>query len=431
MKKWLSLILVLCMMLPLAAFGEAADKAQLVEITFTPGTLPEGAEDAQSVFEQAMKTLGINIFSQEEDEYGKVDLLLNGESVLSFATLMKDGNFNLVSELFGAKPLAFTEAELTALLEEAMSTDGTPMSAAMKDQMLASIKVMFGGTVEGTDFEDEMEAMMEQMLPALMQLMDTLSAYAEKAETVQGDFVVTDTIKGTQAAAIRLNHDDLCDIVTKIGESMGTVDFFKKQIEAQADGQTYEDIFAEAVKEIPESAQAEINVIMDANEEVLAVNLLMKDDDSDVAVVVIPDMDNEQFVIQMIMDGDEKVEMTFKVSDDTVNIRIESLMLDSDSVWESEGSFGMDITVKEEADTTEVVFAFNYEDKMIFALNIKVSEVDKVALPDVQGAVHPTAISEDELNTLMQEYLQNGMMLLQTAFTKLPSELQDLLGNMM
>jgi hypothetical protein len=429
MKKWLSLILVLCMMLPMVAMGETAAKAQLTEVTFTPGTLPAGAEEMQSVFGQIMDVLGISVLSQPEDDYNKVDLLLGGQSAVSFATYLKDGNLNVLSEIFGDKPMAFTEEEMTTLLSDVMSSDGTPMGDAMKDQMLAGVKVLFGGDISGTGFEAEIEAMVEQLFPAVMKAAEDLTPYLEKAEMVEGDFVVSDTVKGTQAAVIRLNAADLRDITKKFGESLGTVEFFKKQLEAQENGKSLEDIFAEAEKEIPESTQAECSVIMDAEGEVLCISLLVKTDDSDFDLSVIPDMAEEKFVVQAIMDGKEKVAMTFGIDGDTLHIKVESFILND--AWQSEGSFGMDITVKEEGTTTEVTMAFLYEDAMILTVNVKTSEVEKAALPDVSGAVHMAALSAEESEAIGQEYMQNAMVVLQNAVMKLPADLQSMLFTLM
>lgn len=401
MKKWLSFFLALCLLVPVLALSEAApDEATLVEITLTPGELPAGMEQMQSVYTDLMNALGLSILAQ--DSYGKFDLLLSGESVLSFETLMKEGSVYALSQLFGDKAIVFSAEDLS---KAASSVTETVNLGPITPEMIT---------------------------PVLTDMIMVLQGYLAKGELQEGEFAITETVTAAKATTWRLNADDMADILAQLGQSIAKQEALKAALEASVTGgQSFEDMWAEATKNVPEDFILNLSIAMDANDEPVYVYMESQANSDIIAAEIAIDSPNQQIVLQVQENTDNLFVMVLGLADETGTIDLGFFTPDANGQWQPDLTLGFALTVQEAADQTNATLAMSVNDKHLFTLNVKEQKVSAAALPSVEGAVNVLAMSEEEQGAFLQSVIENATKLLEGSVEKLPASLQSLLSGLM
>ncbi len=405
MKKWLSLLLVLCLMLPALALGETkAPEASLVEITFAPGTLPEDIAEIQPMYTEILGALGFNLLIQED--YGKADLMISGESLLSFEALLKDESVYILSALLGDKAVFFTKDELTQLA-----------SSAAPAASLSS----------GMDISPE------ALIPVLTEVMSIFQEYLQKGQVQACEVALTDTITGTQAMVIALGYDEFTDIFTRLGQSIGKVEELKKAVESNdKEGRDFDALLAQALEEIPQDIAVELSAIMDDQGNLVCIAVDGATADNTLSLMAIINEADEQVILQGVKNEKEQFLVSvFGSDDDTVSIYISTQTMGEDGQWAQNLDLRFDITIKEENDQLNGAIAISMGDKKLITINAKHTKVAAQALPAVDGAIQVMALSQEETASFTQGIITNALTILQASFEKLPASLQALISSTM
>ena len=113
LKRCLSVLLTLCLLLPALALGERdlsifqealdARRAIRMDIGFEPGSQPVFDSETQQLFEDALNTLGFSLFYQNVDEafYTGLSLTFDKWTALTLSMLADEKEMTLFSNGFG------------------------------------------------------------------------------------------------------------------------------------------------------------------------------------------------------------------------------------------------------------------------------------------------------------------------------------------
>lgn len=147
MKRILAMVVALCMLMPIMAFGEATQdvwdgKAMVTEVSFVPGTLPEGNESMQAVYTDLLGALSFRTVTQLADEscFQNLEMLISGERILGLDAFLAGETIGIVSELLGDKPVAVTKDELLKLVSDAATA--AEDTRAQKEAALAQLALL-------------------------------------------------------------------------------------------------------------------------------------------------------------------------------------------------------------------------------------------------------------------------------------------------
>ena len=487
MKKILSIIVALCLLLPMGALGEAAanpfltafseGKALVTEVSFTPGTLPGDLAAFQAMYADLLKALGFKTVVQnaQDAQYQNFDLLLSGESVLSLGTLLKDGKLNVLSELLGDKTLAFTKDELISLLTQSTADmTGAENEEAAKAQIASVVGVLFGESSAAASAMD-MDKLQAELALLGMDIAQIVMPYMQKATVTQGEFTREGADKGVSLIEMTLNGQDIRDLLEKIGKALQKSETLMNYINQSlaASGERFEETWESMVKEYPDNAGLTISVALDQDGGLAYMVETVQDGDKAVGEIVITKFtkaktteytvtvnslddgesetefvlaaavanDQSQADIEMQIEDDALVRIKIKAdaaegkADKKLDLKIEVYEINEDASLKQllvpQVNFGISIVYSETDSQIRTDVTFLWEDKAIVTLNVKYYITDAVALPDTANAVHMAQLSQEELGALFTEVAVNAQTVLQNAMTKLPESVLTLISSLM
>lgn len=487
MKKILSIIVALCLLLPMGALGEAAvnpfltalseGKALVTEVSFTPGTLPGDLAAFQAMYADLLKALGFKSIVQnaQDAQYQNFDLLLSGESVLSLGTLLKDGKLNVLSELLGDKTLAFTKDELIDLLTQSTADMGGPEAEKeLKAQIASAVGMLFGESSAAASAVD-MDKLQAELAQLGMDIAQIVMPYMEKATVTQGEFTREGADKGATLIEMTLNGQDIRDFMDKTGKALQKSETLMSYINQSlaASGESFEENWESVVKEYPDDAGLTIQIALDKDGGLAYIVETVQDGDKAVGEIVITKLtkaktteytvtvnslddgkaetefvlaasvanDQSQADIEMQIEDDALIRIKIKAdaaegkADKKLDLKVEVYEINEDASLKQllvpQVNFGISIVYSETDSQTRTDVTFLWEDKAIVTLNVKYHITDAVAVPDTANAVHMAQLSQEELGALFAEVSINAQTVLQNAMIKLPESVLTLIGSLM
>ncbi len=165
MKKLLSLVLAMLMLvLPLAVQAEEG-RAACVEITFVPGTLGEalGLGELTPAVNDLLNALGIRVYGQQNKggAQGGVEVVLQDTSVLTLDASVNGEGMYMASNFLGEDTLAFSKDEIIAVLDataaSAAEQGATEADLAQFNEMKEAIPAFFEAASDPKTWEMEVD----------------------------------------------------------------------------------------------------------------------------------------------------------------------------------------------------------------------------------------------------------------------------------
>ena len=338
MKKLLSLVLAMLMLvLPLAVQAEEG-RAACVEITFVPGTLGEALDlgELAPAVNDLLNALGIRFYGQQNKDgaQGGLEVVLQGNPVLTLDAAANGEGAYVASNFLGEDTLAFSKDEIIAVLDAAAASaaeeGATEADLAQINEMKEAIPQFFETISDPKAWEMEIDEdefeLDEDDFPKTIAFITPVMERATVREATEAD-QREDCDKMKTIVEITMTGKEMGEFMNVFMQEMSATKFGKSFEQGlMSSGMTMDDMLKEMnatfelIDEIPMTigldAEDELTLLdskmhFKANEETNATEL-----DEEILVVRKTDGDVENVTVTVEAKGDgSTVLVTVNVAD--------------------------------------------------------------------------------------------------------------------
>ncbi len=461
----------------LAAKYLAQGQEAVCTISMTPGdallTMGGGNEKMTAAMRDLFGALGIRLKAQKADKQvqGGVEICINNEAVTGITAAADGESIYILSNLLGENICAFSMEEINELMEKAAKQAGT------ENNQTAAIMDMLKGMLSG-DPQQYAAALAQQMgsvdLTKLNEVMKKLIANTETLEVTEAPERMPDAYGHTR---ITLKREDLKEAMSETGKVLWSIPSMQQMLkQSKVDSE--------------EKVSAKLEAVVDRLQEDIVIDLYLNRDQAmlfQVTTSVIKaegenarpvnaellftpkgtDLEADGFVTLRNGETSNTMSLTVVKKGNEINCSSDLVYEDKDGKWQKAV-----VTMKTVSDKTETskettadvaITLRNTRDAEPKTMTVKevLSEQDlgdhaegsfksvigmeglgdlmtvncdaKTGIAEAyiitKDAVHPMAMSQEELSKWSANLQSNAQMVLMTALTKLPSSVLELFNN--